>query len=62
MQVRQATLDDTRQIVALFVANIPVWQRFAADGQVEELPYDALSIYDRWLHGMRRLQERYLSS
>ena len=51
MQVRQATLDDTRQIVALFVSRIPVWQRFTADGQVEELPYDELTIYDRWLHG-----------
>lgn len=51
MQVRQATLDDTRQIVALFVSRIPVWQRFTADGQVEDLPYDELTIYDRWLHG-----------
>ena len=51
MQVRQATLDDTRQIVALFVSRIPVWQRFTADGQVEDLPYDELTIYERWLHG-----------
>ncbi len=51
MRVRQATLDDARQIVALFIARIARWQRLTADGQVEDLPYDALTIYERWLHG-----------
>jgi len=51
MQVRQATLDDTRQIVALFSGRVPVWQRLGERGQVEDLPYDALTIYERWLHG-----------
>lgn len=51
MLVRQATLDDTRQIVALFSGRVPVWQRLNERGQVENLPYDALSIYERWLHG-----------
>ncbi len=51
MLVRQATLDDTRQIVALFSGRVPVWQRLNEQGQVENLPYDALSIYERWLHG-----------
>ncbi len=51
MLVRQATLDDARQIVELFTARIPIWQRLNARGQVEDLPYDALTIYERWLHG-----------
>lgn len=51
MLVRQATLDDARQIVALFTAQITIWQRLNAQGQVEDLPYDALTIYERWLHG-----------
>ena len=51
MLIRQATLDDTQQIVALFSGRVPVWQRLDERGQVEDLPYDALTIYERWLHG-----------
>ena len=51
MLVRQATLDDARQIVELSIARIPIWQRLNARGQVEDLPYEALTIYERWLHG-----------
>ena len=51
MLVRQATLDDTQQIVALFSGRVPVWQRLDERGQVEDLPYEALTIYERWLHG-----------
>ena len=51
MLVRQATLDDARQIAALFTAQITIWQRLNAHGHVEDLPYDALTIYERWLHG-----------
>ncbi len=51
MLVRQATLDDTRDIVALFTASLPIWQRLNTQGQVEDLPYEALTIYERWLHG-----------
>ena len=51
MLIRQATLDDTQQIVALFSGRVPVWQRLGERGQVEDLPYDALTIYERWLHG-----------
>lgn len=51
MQVRQATLDDTKAIVALFKAQVPKWQRLNPQGQVEDLPYDKLTIYERWLHG-----------
>lgn len=51
MHVRQATIDDTQQIVRLFTARVPVWQRLTALGQVENLPYADLTIYERWLHG-----------
>ena len=51
MLVRQATLDDARQIMELAIVRIPIWQRLNARGQVEDLPYDALTIYERWLHG-----------
>jgi hypothetical protein len=51
MQVRPATLDDTRDIVTLFTATIPKWQRINAQGHVEDVPYDGLTIYEQWLHG-----------
>jgi len=51
MLVRYATLDDTQAIVTLFKSRIPKWQRLNAQGQVEDLPYDELTIYERWLHG-----------
>lgn len=49
--VRRATMQDTSAISQLFRKQIKVWQRINAEGQVEDLPYDALSIYERWLHG-----------
>ncbi len=51
MFVRQATLDDAQRIVALFSERVSVWQRLNQAGQVEDLPYEALTIYERWLHG-----------
>ena len=51
MIVRRAALDDARRIVKLFIGRIPLWQRLGRAGQVEDLPYEALSIYERWLHG-----------
>ncbi len=51
LEVRQAGLDDSKAISALFCARIPVWQRRNAQGQVENVAYDALTIYERWLHG-----------
>lgn len=51
MQVRQAALDDAQAVVRLFCMKIPRWQRINAQGQVEDLPYEALTIYERWLHG-----------
>jgi hypothetical protein len=49
--IRPARLDDTQSIAWLFQQQIPVWQRVTADGRVENLPYDALTIYERWTHG-----------
>ncbi|MBI5669525.1 MAG: hypothetical protein HZC41_16095 [Chloroflexi bacterium] len=51
MQVRPATLDDTQAISALFRSRITTWQRLNPQGQVEDVPYTALTIYERWLHG-----------
>ncbi len=51
MVVRQATLDDSGRIVRLFTERVALWQRLTARGEVEDLPYEALTIYERWLHG-----------
>jgi len=51
IEVRAAGLDDTAAISALFCARIPVWQRWNADGQVENVACEALTIYERWMHG-----------
>jgi hypothetical protein len=51
MDIRQAGLDDTGAISALFRAGIGAWQRLNVQGRVEDVPYEALSIYERWLHG-----------
>jgi hypothetical protein len=51
IQVRQARLDDTQAISALYRARISAWQRLDERGQVQDVSYDALTIYGRWLHG-----------
>ncbi|HLU12077.1 MAG TPA: hypothetical protein VK003_20545 [Oceanobacillus sp.] len=51
MDIRQAALDDTEAISARFRAEIGVWQRLNEQGRVEDVPYEALSVYERWLHG-----------
>lgn len=51
IEVRQAGLDDSGAISALFCAQIPIWQRLNAQRQVEDVPYEQLTIYERWLHG-----------
>lgn len=51
MPIRKATLEDTRAITALFCDSVPRWQRMDDAGNVQDLPYEDLSIYDRWLHG-----------
>jgi acetyltransferase (GNAT) family protein len=51
MLIRQPTLDNTQAISALFQAKFERWQRIDENSQVEDLPYEQLSIYERWLHG-----------
>jgi len=51
MPIRRARLDDTYAISQLFCQQIERWQRIDANGQVQDLPYDALSLYEKWLHG-----------
>ena len=51
IHMRGAALDDTQAISALFRSHIAVWQRLNAGGQVEDVSYDSLTIYDRWMHG-----------
>lgn len=49
--IRKATLDDAQAISRLFRERIDVWQRIDPAGKVENVPYEALTIYERWLHG-----------
>lgn len=49
-KIRQAVLDDTAAISALFRAGVSVWQRWR-DGRVETVPYDQLALAQRWQHG-----------
>jgi hypothetical protein len=51
MEIRQAGLDDTAAISTLFRAGIGAWQRLNAQGRGEDVPYEALTLYERWLHG-----------
>jgi GNAT superfamily N-acetyltransferase len=51
IHVRQATLDDTQSITAVARSRIGVWQRLSGQGQVEDIPYESLTVYERWLHG-----------
>lgn len=51
IEVRRATMDDVMAISTLFRGRIAVWQRLNSAGQVEDLAYEALTIYERWLHG-----------
>lgn len=51
IHIRRAGLDDTEAISRLFRAGIQTWQRIDADGRVQDIHYDGLSIYERWLHG-----------
>ncbi len=51
IHLRGATLDDTQAISLLFRTHISAWQRLNASGQVEDVAYTSLNIYERWLHG-----------
>jgi GNAT superfamily N-acetyltransferase len=49
--VRLATLDDAAAITAIHKSHIGTWERMAADGSMVAVPYEDLSIYERWQHG-----------
>ncbi|MCB9453532.1 MAG: hypothetical protein H6672_19035 [Anaerolineaceae bacterium] len=51
IHVRPALLDDTQAISSLFRSRIPVWQRMDTIGEVQDVAYEQLTIYERWLHG-----------
>lgn len=51
MRVRPAQLDDTAAISGLLRADVRVWQRLDSAGRVQDVPYDRLTLYERWLHG-----------
>src|SRR5688572_26029716 len=51
MRVRLATLQDTSAISHLFCARVGRWQRLDAQGRGEDVPYEALTLYERWSHG-----------
>ncbi|GAB1421732.1 hypothetical protein MASR2M15_19140 [Anaerolineales bacterium] len=51
IEVRSASLDDTRLIVDLHCAQIPRWQLVNTQGRVEDREYSSLNLYERWLHG-----------
>ena len=51
VEVRQAGLDDTGAISAFFARKFPSGSASTQQGQVEDVPYEALTIYERWLHG-----------
>jgi hypothetical protein len=49
--VREARLDDCAAITAIHLSHITRWQRLDAQGQVQDVPYEGLTVYERWLHG-----------
>lgn len=51
MAFRIAKLEDTTAICELFCRTIVKWQRLDANGIAQDVPYQALTIYERWLHG-----------
>ncbi|MBN1965690.1 MAG: GNAT family N-acetyltransferase [Anaerolineae bacterium] len=48
---RTATLDDTAAITTIHTSAIERWQRIDTAGRVMDVPYAALTLYERWLHG-----------
>lgn len=49
--IRVATLQDTEAICAIQRGYVTDWQRLDPDGQLVAAAYDALSLYERFLHG-----------
>jgi GNAT superfamily N-acetyltransferase len=51
LHIRPARLEDANPISLLARAGISAWQRADAAGSIRDVPYESLSIYERWLHG-----------
>jgi hypothetical protein len=51
IDIRSATLEDCAHISGLAQAQVRIWQRWDAQGRVEDVPYAALTLYERWLYG-----------
>lgn len=51
MRVRSAALQDTSAISRLFRDRVGRWQRLDAQGRGEDVAYDQLTLYERWMHG-----------
>lgn len=49
--VRLATLADTAAITAIYKTDVPVWERLDPSGALISIPYEALSLFERWQHG-----------
>ncbi len=60
ISVRDATMDDIRAIVRLFTDQVQTWQRIR-DNQAETVDYDALTLYERWEHGVTMGAEAWMS-
>jgi hypothetical protein len=50
-RTRAARLDDAQAIAALFCAQVPTWQRLDDHNRVQDVPYDSLSLFEKWQHG-----------
>lgn len=51
MKVRAARLDDVSAICRAHLSAVPRWTRFQEDGKGEEVRYEELTLFQRWLHG-----------
>lgn len=51
ISIHPARLDQTAHIVEQFKRRIGVWQRIDTDGHVADVPYESLTLYERWMHG-----------
>ena len=51
ISVRTATLDDTVAITDVHRSAIGRWQRLNERGEVQDVPYEQLTLHERWLHG-----------
>ncbi len=49
--VRTATLDDSVAITAVHTSNVGRWQQLMPSGQVRDVAYGELSLYERWQYG-----------